>query len=1316
MNNMFSTRQTRSLKRNRRKSPRNPSSKRAKNSDSFICTGCNGVFDSNRNLLRHKKASDNPKCSSDLVKCEFCSTPALNEYGLTVHQRTDIDCMHIQNAIDNTNVILSDGEDGPLSKHQHQFDHNDQPFEDPGLFEIYGGDVTGDSNSKKRSGNNDNTKKSSVSSSNTEELFVLDQDTISHGCKSTSRQPNRHLDPIIFDLPTESNGSEVVSKKQRRRINKVSRGLSKSLPNEFITAQLFYTECVRNNVKIKISVDEIEAQRDISSLESVICKVFRLTNFGMSSNAGDIDTIIKEFYNFTCDCPEATSFDHSINDQHLYAFIEKHGVVVRDPPPETEFNSTVEEQDDEDERDAANALDTDEYDSQSDSELESDDNDIPEVGNNAVNIIASSVDRRLISWQRQLKNVRENTVFDKSDIANIELFEILRTSGAPKYLFESIQKWSGRHSYALTSCNPVKRSTFVRQIRNKVYGNQFSKEIEPKVQEVYLKHGARIPIVYFSFRASLASLLSNVELMNEANLLLNPNDPFNSTPDGFVLSDLNSGWWYRETCKMFHLEPQKDILLPIILFIDGSTIDTYGKLNVEPITFTLGIFKRSVRNRSEAWRTLGYIESLKHIVSEPITRIAGNSKRKLQDKHTIMKFLMKELIEIQGPNSGFEWDLSIGGKVYNVTFKIAVQVVIGDCKGNDELCARYGSHNKKTAGFCRDCKVTYNESDNPDHLCQWISPSDFLHLSEEQTNKIGFHLIDNAFSKLNFGAGKRGIYGATPSEPLHSFKLGICKYLFDGFYSDHLPKTTLKKMDKALSSLGSGRQRQSYQPFPKICVVRNGLTGVGTLTADEQFARVFCVFLCLQDPLILKSLSNDKRYVRPKDDKNDMNLAPVQIESMGLEEAKKWFVLFQDTVLYHSWLYSECHDVNELLPEFNDDNESSDDSETMSCSDEPRHINRSDMKMDGKDSDSLMRIRRYLRDLKNVLKRSHGNEHKLVKLHQQLHNPRQILKDGSLLNVDGGRCESIAIHSSKKQAGISQKRSLKLNWQIANNLLEDTSMKDASILCNGLVCNSYNTDSATTVCDEAQLSGSQFVIFIDNPETITEDNTPVIIKMKWKGRNKTKVNEKISKALIRRLYFNLSVGGCLRHDSEINGFTEVKMDGHTYRAHPSYWGEQPWYDWALVQWDHESDPYPAQICMFLDLSNARFMNDDELDTFKNSPLGQRLMHVHDYPNIRQGNNYEYLSRTMWMLVRSSLSKHEEGTRVMDEYRLESSICNRYYMEDEYRLLPLNAIAGPAFCLHVNGTIDCRNEVSGSDQIICLKPKEEWKSIFINDLR
>ena len=75
-------------------------------------------FDHNKKLLDHKRRSDNPKCSSDLMECQFCGTLALNEYGITVHQRSDIDCMRRQNAIDSTNIVLSDAGDGPLSKKQ----------------------------------------------------------------------------------------------------------------------------------------------------------------------------------------------------------------------------------------------------------------------------------------------------------------------------------------------------------------------------------------------------------------------------------------------------------------------------------------------------------------------------------------------------------------------------------------------------------------------------------------------------------------------------------------------------------------------------------------------------------------------------------------------------------------------------------------------------------------------------------------------------------------------------------------------------------------------------------------------------------------------------------------------------------------------------------------------------------------------------------------------------------------------------------------------------------------------------------------------
>ena len=75
---------------------------------------------------------------------------------------------------------------------------------------------------------------------------------------------------------------------------------------------------------------------------------------------------------------------------------------------------------------------------------------------------------------------------------------------------------------------------------------------------------------------------------------------------------------------------------------------------------------------------------------------------------------------------------------------------------------------------------------------------------------------------------------------------------------------------------------------------------------------------------------------------------------------------------------------------------------------------------------------------------------------------------------------------------------------------------------------------------------------------------------------------------------------------------------------------------------------------------------------------------------------------------------EQGVCLRDEYRISSKICNRYYMEDEYRIIPADAIEGPAFCLHVNGTVDCSNDRSGKDQIISLKHKKEWKGLFLHN--
>ena len=69
---------------------------------------------------------------------------------------------------------------------------------------------------------------------------------------------------------------------------------------------------------------------------------------------------------------------------------------------------------------------------------------------------------------------------------------------------------------------------------------------------------------------------------------------------------------------------------------------------------------------------------------------------KMQDYHVILDHILRELKHIQGKKGGFDWELTMMGKKYSIVFKVAVQVVIGDCKGNDMLSGRFGSHSKST--------------------------------------------------------------------------------------------------------------------------------------------------------------------------------------------------------------------------------------------------------------------------------------------------------------------------------------------------------------------------------------------------------------------------------------------------------------------------------------------------------------------------------------------------------------------------------------------------------------------------------------------
>ena len=557
------SRTTRSSKRKRR-SPRKPPGKKQQESSSVqspkqkgpvVCSGCHEMVADNKKLLEHKKKSPLKECKVDLISCEFCNAQLLNEYGLAVHQRSDNECMKIADAVDHTNVIDID-ETGPLSQNAHGTGstiHTD--IHDDEGFAFY--DEINVNNMKTQ-------KKHNNSTNINDDIFRFNQDV---GLSINNHVPHphqRYIDPLMFEQPPPKDDICVDPKVAARRLKKVQRGLLQTVPPGFVAAEVFFSECDKQKKLLRIDLDKIEEEEHLTEIESVILEVFRLTQFNNKNNVGEIKMFLKQFNDHSCDCAEMIAFPLPLKDQHVMAFLEIHATIVQhqDSGNDEEgnddvfFNDNEQEQQDEDDQSQSGlslrrgqCSDDEEGEEFQDMDMENEydsDNGEGSVENEFhINIVSHSVEQQMRSWQKDIKVVRESSVFDKCDVAKIDLYEILRTSGAPKYLFEKIQKWAKDNAVALQSSMPSKRNTFLKIINSKMYGKELIDRMKPKVEDVVLRHGARIPVVYFSFRAALTSLLMNPQLMKDENLLLNINDPFTlleQDEESEVLGDLNTGW------------------------------------------------------------------------------------------------------------------------------------------------------------------------------------------------------------------------------------------------------------------------------------------------------------------------------------------------------------------------------------------------------------------------------------------------------------------------------------------------------------------------------------------------------------------------------------------------------------------------------------------------------------------------------------------------------------------------------------------------------------------------------------------------------
>jgi hypothetical protein len=319
---------------------------------------------------------------------------------------------------------------------------------------------------------------------------------------------------------------------------------------------------------------------------------------------------------------------------------------------------------------------------------------------------------------------------------------LLESLNCPDYALEKVLHWAKKSKLNNFSFSPRAYTReanlqWIYKLLCNLHGRL------PFLQEVSLEGANEIQkVVCFDFGMSLLSLLQDEHLMQPQNLAINLENPTTLyQPPTNRLGDTNTGTRYRELYTEYITDPTRQLLAPIIMYMDGTAIDSKGRLEVCPVSFTCSLFRESARRHSESWRLLGYIPDLNRLRSNAMNAHANNKSRKgrtTRNLHKVLDVVMTGLVAAQNGKDKrlLNVPLKIAGNWISVDIICPLLFVINDGKQGDQLCARFNGHHRSTVRHHRSCNCHYEQLDNPDSKCEFLTTEEvnnlYLHGDEEE--------------------------------------------------------------------------------------------------------------------------------------------------------------------------------------------------------------------------------------------------------------------------------------------------------------------------------------------------------------------------------------------------------------------------------------------------------------------------------------------------------------------------------------------------------------------------------------------------------
>jgi hypothetical protein len=740
--------------------------------------------------------------------------------------------------------------------------------------------------------------------------------------------------------------------------------------------------------------------------------------------------------------------------------------------------------------------------------------------------------------------------FTKQLYFDVQLCKLLDEANAPAYLYASIKKWASEAYNSGIDFNrgAFKRKTVLAQTNKWLDELKIPRPVQVPVELKTKAEPIQVEITAFDFKAQFFSLINDLSIFGDLNNLdVNPSNPFGvyESPDG-IIDCVNAASWYRNAAAKY-VKDENTMLFPIIYTYD-ETLANAKKTKIAPLNFTTSIINQENRNHPRSWRTQMFSLDVSLFQSQSESSTLS-PEQKSQQRHDMFRAGLQSYLNVELEGGFKNVTLTLGSVTKTVNIVCQVIFISGDMQGGDNLAGCSISYLSTMKRLCRKCNVSGKNAGDPFVRCEKISMTKMNHClatnDTERLKRYNQYNISSPWFELQYGGDRFGIFSAAmPVEPLHSVELGLIDYCLGILWNEYIVnKPTQAAIDREVAKWESlPRQRfmssGSEKSFPRLL----WKDGISNLTLVEACYRVGIMFT-----IVMFSLTDSGKKMFEA--------------ALGADLTKKMRKVFQRLLIY--WQYLHKKSFWQI-----------DDHETRA-----------------KVRDA---IRQLLNELVTLWPRHTGQGWCLAKFHEQLHVVDDIQRNGP----PGGTNTHVTEHHHvgfKNLARRTQQIRLSLDEQLGNRIHEAATInlaydrmyqsyqevQDMSLHADPkqklqLVMNSASTflkvykNSHLDVQTEEQL-GVVWSHLLADPNKQTKSLLPdcafQAVQDAWAAgklpRNKPGEEPHTELWDGKTTYYHCH--------------SEIRWDGHLFRAHQDFRKTGPWHDWVMIRYLKEESPKKASV-------------------------------------------------------------------------------------------------------------------------------------------